>query len=441
MDFFNLIAEKQLASTAPLAERMKPKTLGDFMGQGHIVGKGKLLSRMIEADRMTSILLYGPPGAGKTSLARIVAEGTSSEFVTLNAVTSGVKDIREEVEAAKSRLGLHQKRTLLFIDEIHRFNKSQQDALLPYVENGTVTLIGATTENPYYEVNAALVSRATVFRLKSLDHSDLEHILKRALTNTIDGLGNMPITLDDEAMFFLTTRSGGDARKALNALELAALTTPKLDNTILITREIIQDCMQDRGIAHDKSGDSHYDVASAFIKSIRGSDVDAAIHYLSRMLVGGEDPTFIARRLMISASEDVGNADPRALLIAVAACEAVERIGMPEGRIILAQATTYLASAPKSNASYNAINQAMSDLENKSIGGMPFYLKDGTSLSMIKKHEGGEGTYLYAHAYENHYVEQQYLPDELKDTHYYVLDGQGYEKEIETHLNQLKKKE
>lgn len=446
MDFFNLIAEKELAHSAPLAERMKPKSLGEFQGQSHIVGNGRMLSRMIEADRVTSIILYGPPGSGKTSLARIVARSTSSEFVTLNAVTSGVKDIREQVEAAKDRLGLHQKRTILFIDEIHRFNKTQQDALLPFVENGTVVLIGATTENPYYEVNAALVSRATLFRLQVLTEDEISAIVDRALTDTVDGLGNMSVALDDEARFFLTTRSGGDARKALNALELAALTTQKVNGSITISLNIIQDCMQDRGIAHDKSGDSHYDVASAFIKSVRGSDPDAALHYLARMIVGGEDPTFIARRLMILASEDIGNADPQALLVAVAACETIERIGMPEGRITLAQATTYLACAPKSNAAYLAIDKAIADIQCRPVGSMPFHLKDGTSLSMTRKHEGRKDllsedekvTYKYAHDYPNHYVDQQYLPDALLGTTYYEIGDLGYESRMKTHMEKIR---
>lgn len=430
MDLFSFMNETNKSTKAPLAERMKPKSLDDFIGQSHILGANKLLRRMILADQIQSIVLYGPPGTGKTSIAKVIAESTQSTFKTLNAVTSGVKDIREVVKEAEDLLGMYNKRTILFIDEIHRFNKAQQDALLPYVENGTVTLIGATTENPFFEVNSALISRSTVFRLNALETNDLVDILKHAIEDTENGLGLYDLDVEEEGLVFLSIQADGDARKALNALELAVLTTqPDLNGLIHITQEVLSECSQKRQIQYDKDGDYHYDIVSAFIKSMRGSDPDATLHYLARMIYAGEDVKFIARRIIICASEDVGLADSNALVVAKTAFDAVHMIGMPEARIILAHAALYVATAPKSNSAYMGINQALRDIENGIIGQVPSHLRDATSNKMKKNYKMVDnqeiGSYLYPHDYPDHHVKQQYLPNELKDRKYFESSNQG----------------
>lgn len=426
MDLFEIARNTQIKSKAPLAERLKPVSMEEFIGQEHILGKGKLLRRAIEADRIQSIILYGPPGTGKTSLAKVIANTTRSEFVQVNAVTSGVKELREVIETAKNALGMYHKRTILFIDEIHRFNKAQQDGLLPSVEDGTVILIGATTENPYFEVNGALMSRSMIFQLKTLNEDDIVRILKRAIADAEKGLGGLNIAISDNDLRFLASYAGGDARKALNALELAALTTAAgTDGRCSIDSDVLEDCLQKKPLRYDKGGDYHYDVASAFIKSIRGSDPDAALHYMARMLASGEPPEFIARRMIISASEDIGNAEPMGLVMANAAFDAVHKVGMPEARIILAQACTFLALSPKSNAAYMGINNALRDLEEKDCGSVPAHLKD-SSYSGAAKLGNGTG-YLYPHNYPGHWVNQQYLPDELVDVHYYIPTDQGKE--------------
>lgn len=436
MDLFDIARTEQLKSKSPLAERLKPVSMEEFIGQEHILGKGKLLRRAVEADRIQSIILYGPPGTGKTSLARVIANTTQSEFTQVNAVTSGIKELREVIEAARQTLGMRHKRTILFIDEIHRFNKAQQDGLLPAVEDGTVILIGATTENPYFEVNGALVSRSMIFQLKALAETDIIRILKRALTDEDKGLGRMPLKIGEPELEFLASYAGGDARKALNALELAALTTPPdAAGVSLLDRAVLEDCLQKRHLIYDKGGDYHYDVISAFIKSIRGSDPDAALHYMARMLASGEQPEFIARRMLIAASEDIGNAEPMGLVIANAAFEAVHKVGMPEARIILAQACTFLASAPKSNASYSAIDEALADIDKKDCGGVPVHLKDA-SYPGAKKLGHGSG-YLYPHSYPGHWVAQRYLPEALVEPRYYRPTDQGREAEIAKRLNQL----
>jgi len=440
MDMFELQAEKKLLKDAPLAERLKPEKLEDYVGQEHILGKGKLLWRAIKADKITSLILYGPPGTGKTSLAKVIAKTTKSNFVRLNAVTDGLKELREVVAEAKNNLGMYDIKTILFIDEIHRFNKAQQDALLPFVEKGTIVLIGATTENPYFEVNNALISRSMLFKLEPLEEKHIQKILIRALEDKEVGFGNTTICMESVAINYLANMANGDARRALNALELAVLTSDRDDlGKINITLEVVVECLQKKHIKYDKNRDEHYDVISAFIKSMRGSDPDAAIHYLARMIYAGEDPKFIARRIVIAAAEDVGNADPIALLVANNAAQAVHFVGMPEARIILAQAAIYIASAPKSNASYIAINKALNDVEEKNIGGIPASLRD-QSYSGAKKLGHGVG-YLYPHDYEGNYVAQQYLPDELIDTVYYEAYDNGYEKKIKDRLKALKNKE
>lgn len=437
MDLFDLQREKSLKNTAPLAERMKPKRLEDYIGQEHILSPGKLLWRAINADRLTSLILYGPPGTGKTSLARIIAAKTKSNFVQLNAVTCGVKELREVVEEAKNLLGMYNKKTILFLDEIHRFNKAQQDGLLPHVENGTLVLIGATTENPYFEVNGALISRSMVFELKPLLPEHIGRITDRALEDQQSGYGSMKVELKKDAREFLCFTASGDARVALNALELAVLTTNKnAEGVTVITRETIEECVQKKALQYDKSGDNHYDTASAFIKSMRGSDPDAAVHYLARMIYAGEDPRFIARRIVIAASEDVGNADPMALMVANNAAQAVEYIGFPEARIILSQAATYVACAPKSNSCYLAIDKALDDVKSKDVGGVPEHLRD-RHYSGAAKLSHGDG-YLYPHNYENHYVKQQYLPDQLKGSKYYEPGDSGYEVRIRERFKRIK---
>ena len=423
---------------APLAARMRPVNLDEWVGQEHIIGKNTLLSRAIKADKLTSLIFYGPPGTGKTSLAKIIAGATESIFTQINATKAGIKDIHRAIEDAKTAMSFYIKQTILFVDEIHRFNKSQQDALLPHVEDGTVILIGATTENPYFEVNNALVSRSMVFELRQLSIESILTLLKRALADKERGLGYLQIEAEEDALEFLADMAGGDARAALNALELAAQTTaPNPDTNIInLTAEVVAECIQKKTILYDRDGDKHYDTISAFIKSMRGSDPDAALYYLARMLQAGEDPKFIARRIVISASEDVGNADPHALQVAVAAAEAVKFIGLPEGRIALAQAVTYIACAPKSNAAYNAINEAIQDASTITIKTIPPYLQD-SSYKGAKKLGRGLG-YKYPHDHPGHYVSQQYLPDELKDRIYYRPTENGVEKKIGEALKKLR---
>ena len=404
----------------PLAYRMKPKTLEDYVGQEHILGKDKILYRTIQADRLSSIILWGPPGCGKTSLAKVISNTTKYKFTKINAVTAGIGDIKNAIEEAKNAFLNPTGKCILFIDEIHRFNKLQQDALLPYVENGTVILIGATTENPYFEVNKALISRSMVFKLNPLTTSDIYKVLKRALISE-NGLKNYNIKIEDETLEKIAEVSNGDVRTALNGLEIAVLTTQMdKDGYINITNEIAADCVQSRKAIFDKKGDSHYDNISAFIKSMRGSDPDATIFYLARAIQGGEDPVFIARRIVIAAAEDVGMANPNALVVATAAMQAVNMVGMPEARIILSEAATYVATSPKSNATYLGINRALDDVENKDTGTIPMHIRNAPAEGMEK--EGYGVGYKYPHDYEGHWVEQQYLPDKMIGTKYYIKD-------------------
>ena len=404
----------------PLAYRMSPKTLDDYVGQEHILGKDKILYRTIKADRLSSIILWGPPGCGKTSLARVISNTTKCKFLKINAVTSGISDIKNAVETAQNALLNPPGKCILFIDEIHRFNKLQQDALLPYVENGTIILIGATTENPYFEVNKALISRSMVFHLQPLKDEDIFKVLKKSLTSE-DGLGNYNIKIEDSTLKKLAITSGGDVRTALNGLEVAVLTTQMDSNGIInITDEILKECVQTRKAVFDKKGDSHYDNISAFIKSMRGSDVDAALFYLARALNAGEDPVFMARRIVIAAAEDVGMANPNALVVATSAMQAVTMVGMPEARIILAEATVYVATSKKSNAAYLGINKALEDVANKDTGTIPMHIRNAPAEGMSK--EGYGVGYKYPHDYPNHWVEQQYLPDKMLGTKYYIKD-------------------
>ena len=437
MDLFEYSLQKRGTQDAPLAARMRPTTLEEFVGQEQIVGKDKLLYRAIKGDRLGSLIFYGPPGTGKTTLAKIIANTTKSEFVQINATTAGIKDIKDTVTAAKERLGMFGKKTILFIDEIHRFNKTQQDTLLPHVEDGTLVLIGATTENPYFEVNRALVSRSVIFSLEPLRQKDIASLLRRALADEEKGLGSYHAKMDEDALDFLSNTANGDARAALNALELAVLTTdPDDDGMIHITLSVAEDCIQRRALQYDKGGDNHYDTISAFIKSMRGSDPDAALYYLAKMIYAGEDPKFIARRVVICAAEDVGNADPHALQVAVSAKQAVNFIGMPEGRIPLAQAVTYVSCAPKSNAAYLGIDKALADVRNVQIKGVPPHLRDGHYSG---SHDLGNAIgYKYAHDYPNHYVEQQNLPDELVGTVYYDMSNNGVERRMKEHMKRLK---
>ena len=436
MDLFEYMRENTKEKESPLASRLRPTTLEEVVGQQHIIGKDKLLYRAIKADKLSSIILYGPSGTGKTTLAKVIANTTSAEFMQMNATVAGKKDMESVIGQAKNNLGMYGKRTILFIDEIHRFNKGQQDYLLPFVEDGTIILIGATTENPYFEVNGALISRSSVFELKPLDKEDIKILLKRAVYDTEKGMGTYHGEIDEDALEFLSDISGGDARNALNAIELGILTTPRSeDGKIHITLEVAEQCIQKRVVRYDKTGDNHYDTISAFIKSMRGSDPDAAVYYLAKMLYAGEDIKFIARRIMICASEEVGNADPNALTVAVSAAQAVERIGMPEARIILAQAVTYVASAPKSNASYMAINNAMDNVKNQKTT-VPPHLQD--SHYKGAKNLGHGIGYKYAHDYPEHYVKQQYLPDEIKDVTFYHPTENGHEKEIKEYLDRIK---
>ena len=437
MDLFDYMREQNMESESPLASRLRPMTLDEVVGQQHIVGKGKLLYRAIKADKLSSIIFYGPPGTGKTTLAKVIANTTSADFRQINATSAGKKDMEEVVQQAKNNQGMYGKKTILFIDEIHRFNKGQQDYLLPFVEDGTIILIGATTENPYFEVNSALLSRSIIFELKKLDKEDIKILLQRAVDDVEKGMGSFKAEIDDDALEFLANVCNGDARAALTAIELGILTTDRSeDGKIHITIDVASECIQKRVISYDKTGDNHYDTVSAFIKSMRGSDPDAAVYYLARMLYAGEDIKFIARRIMICASEDVGNADPMALVVATAASQAVERIGMPEARIILSQAATYVACAPKSNAAYGAIDAAMGVVRNNVTPLVPVHLQDAHYKGAEKL---GHGLgYKYAHDYPNHYVEQQYLPDDLVGTKFYVPTEMGYEKKIREHFEKIK---
>ena len=436
MDLFDYMRETTKEKESPLASRLRPTTLDEVVGQQHIIGKDKLLYRAIKADKLSSVIFYGPPGTGKTTLAKVIANTTSAEFTQINATVAGKKDMEEVVNKAKELKGMYQKRTILFIDEIHRFNKGQQDYLLPFVEDGTIILIGATTENPYFEVNGALLSRSSVFELRPLSQEEVETLILRAVQDEKKGMGSYHAVIEENALHFLADLAGGDARSALNAVELGVLTTPRSeDGMIHITLDVASECIQKRVVRYDKTGDNHYDTISAFIKSMRGSDPDAAVYYLAKMLYAGEDIKFIARRIMICASEDVGNADPMALTVAVAAAQAVERIGMPESQIILSQAVTYVASAPKSNSAVNAIFAANDAVRNNKTT-VPTHLQDAHYKGAQKL---GHGIgYKYAHDYPNHYVDQQYLPDEIKDARFYEPGDLGYEKQIKERLQKLR---
>lgn len=436
MDLFEYAREKQKETESPLASRLRPETLEEVVGQQHIIGKDKLLYRAIKADKLTSVIFYGPPGTGKTTLAKVIANATSAKFCQINATVAGKKDMEAVVEEAKRTRGMYQQKTILFIDEIHRFHKGQQDYLLPFVEDGTVILIGATTENPYFEVNRALISRSTVFELKPLSLEEIEVLIRRAVYDEKKGMGSYHAEIEADALQFLADMAGGDARLALNAVELAVLTTKRsVDGMIHLTLEVVSECIQKRVVRYDKDGDNHYDTISAFIKSMRGSDPDAAVYYLAKMLYAGEDIRFIARRIMICASEDVGNADPMALTVAVSAAQAVERIGMPEAQIILSQAVLYVASAPKSNAAVMAISKAMESVQTKRTS-VPAHLQD----AHYGGHENlGHGVgYRYSHEYPNHYVKQQYLPDEIKGSVFYHPGDLGKEKEIKEWLQYIR---
>lgn len=436
MDLFEYMREQDKEKESPLASRLRPVSLDEVAGQEHIVGKDKLLYRAIKADKLGSVIFYGPPGTGKTTLAKVIANTTSAVFTQLNATSAGKKDMEEIIQKAKDNAGMYGRKTILFIDEIHRFNKGQQDYLLPFVEDGTIILIGATTENPYFEVNSALVSRSILFELKPLSDENIKTILLRAVNDKEKGMGTYKAEIDNNALDFLADISGGDARLALNAVELAILTTPRSDDGIIhITLGVASECIQKRVVRYDKNGDNHYDVISAFIKSMRGSDPDAAIYYLARMLYAGEDIKFIARRIMICAAEDVSNADPQALIVAVSAAQAVERVGMPESQIILAQAVSYVASAPKSNSAVQAIEKAMETVRNEKTGAVPPHLMDSHYKGAK---ELGHGTgYKYAHDYPKHYVKQQYLPDNLIGSRFYIPSDNGYEKNIKEYFNYI----
>ena len=438
MDLFDYMRASTQEQESPLASRMRPTTLDEVVGQKHIIGKDKLLYRAIRADQLGSIIFYGPPGTGKTTLAKVIANTTSASFRQINATVAGKKDMEDVVKEAKDALGMYGKKTILFVDEIHRFNKSQQDYLLPYVEDGTLILIGATTENPYFEVNGALLSRSRIFELKALEKDDVKELVLRAVRDEKKGMGSYHAVIDDEAADFLADVSGGDARAALNAVELGVLTTERdpADGLIHITLDVAQECIQKRAVRYDKDGDNHYDTISAFVKSMRGSDPDAAVYYLARMLYAGEDIKFIARRIMICAAEDVGNADPQALTVAVSAAQAVERIGMPEAQIILSQAVLYVATAPKSNSACNAVFEAMDAVKNQRSMPVPVHLQDSHYGGSAKL---GHGIgYRYAHDYPNHYVKQQYLPDGMEGRCFYHPSENGYESKIAKHMRFLR---
>lgn len=434
MDLFDFMRENTMDKESPLASRLRPVTLDEVVGQQHIIGKDKLLYRAIKADKLGSVIFYGPPGTGKTTLAKVIANTTSADFKQINATVAGKKDMEEIVKEAKDSLGMFGKKTILFVDEIHRFNKGQQDYLLPFVEDGTLTLIGATTENPYFEVNGALLSRSRVFELKPLEREDIRELIRRAVYDKDKGMGVYNAVIDEEAMNFLADVANGDARAALNAVELGVMTTERDpdDGKIHIDIDVAQECIQKRVVRYDKDGDNHYDTISAFIKSMRGSDPDAAVYYLARMLYAGEDMKFIARRIMICAAEDVGNADPQALVVAVAAAQAAERIGLPEAQIILSQAVTYVATAPKSNAACNAVFDALEAVKSRKTMPVPVHLQDAHYKGAAKLGHG-QG-YLYAHDFPNHYVKQQYLPDGMEGSVFYQPTENGYERKIKEHM-------
>ena len=437
MDLFDYMRENTMEKESPLASRLRPRTLDEVVGQQHIIGKDKLLYRAIKADKLGSVIFYGPPGTGKTTLAKVIANTTQADFKQINATVAGKKDMEEVVTEAKNNMGMFGKRTILFVDEIHRFNKGQQDYLLPFVEDGTLTLIGATTENPYFEVNGALLSRSRIFELKPLEKDDIKQLIYRAVTDSERGMGTYRVKIEEDAADFLADTANGDARAALNAVELGVLTTERSeDGLIHIDLAAAQECIQKRAVRYDKDGDNHYDTISAFIKSMRGSDPDAAVYYLARMLYAGEDIKFIARRIMICASEDVGNADPQALNVAVSAALAAERIGLPEAQIILSQAASYVACAPKSNAAYVAIQNAMENVKTTRTMPVPVHLQDRHYKGAAKLGHG-EG-YKYAHDYPKHYVKQQYLPDGMEGTVFYEPSDNGYEKQIKAHMKWLK---
>ena len=434
MDLFEYMSMQRKKEESPLAVRMRPKNLDEVVGQQHIIGKDKLLYRAIKADKISSLIFYGPPGTGKTTLAKVIANTTSANFVQMNATTSGKKDMEQAVSQAKDAFGMYGKKTILFIDEIHRFNKAQQDYLLPFVEDGTVILIGATTENPYFEVNSALLSRSQIFHLEPLAESDIYRLVKTAVEDNERGMGAYGAVITEEAARFIAEMASGDARRALNAVELGVLTTePDDKGQLVIDLSVAEECIQRKSVNYDRDGDNHYDNISAFIKSMRGTDPDAAVFYLARMLDAGEDPKFIARRIMICASEDVGNADPQALVVAVAASQGVEP------RILLSQAAAYVASAPKSNACIMAVDKALEMVRSQNTGQVPPYLRDA-HYGGAKKLGHGIG-YKYAHDYPEHYVKQQYLPDELKEERFYVPTENGYEKKIKAHLKHLRERE
>ena len=437
MDLFDYMRENTMEKESPLASRLRPRTLDEVVGQQHIIGKDKLLYRAIKADKLGSVIFYGPPGTGKTTLAKVIANTTQADFKQINATVAGKKDMEEVVTEAKNNMGMYGRRTILFVDEIHRFNKGQQDYLLPFVEDGTLTLIGATTENPYFEVNGALLSRSRIFELKPLEKDDIKQLIYRAVTDSERGMGTYRVKIEEDAADFLADTANGDARAALNAVELGVLTTERSeDGLIHIDLAAAQECIQKRAVRYDKDGDNHYDTISAFIKSMRGSDPDAAVYYLARMLYAGEDIKFIARRIMICASEDVGNADPQALNVAVSAALAAERIGLPEAQIILSQAASYVACAPKSTAAYGAIQNAMENVKTTRTMPVPVHLQDRHYKGAAKLGHG-EG-YKYAHDYPKHYVKQQYLPDGMEGTVFYEPSDNGYEKQIKAHMKWLK---
>ena len=437
MDLFDYMRENTMEKESPLASRLRPRTLDEVVGQQHIIGKDKLLYRAIKADKLGSVIFYGPPGTGKTTLAKVIANTTQADFKQINATVAGKKDMEEVVTEAKNNMGMYGRRTILFVDEIHRFNKGQQDYLLPFVEDGTLTLIGATTENPYFEVNGALLSRSRIFELKPLEKDDIKQLIYRAVTDSERGMGTYRVKIEEDAADFLADTANGDARAALNAVELGVLTTERSeDGLIHIDLAAAQECIQKRAVRYDKDGDNHYDTISAFIKSMLGSDPDAAVYYLARMLYAGEDIKFIARRIMICASEDVGNADPQALNVAVSAALAAERIGLPEAQIILSQAASYVACAPKSNAAYVAIQNAMENVKTTRTMPVPVHLQDRHYKGAAKLGHG-EG-YKYAHDYPKHYVKQQYLPDGMEGTVFYEPSDNGYEKQIKAYMKWLK---
>jgi putative ATPase len=441
-DLFDAQAEEARRDRAPLADRMRPRTLDEFVGQDHILGEGKLLRRAIEADRVTSLIFYGPPGTGKTTLARIIANTTEATFTSMNAVLSGVKDIREAVQKAKNRLKHHQQRTILFVDEVHRFNTSQQDALLPHVENGTVVFIGATTENPYFEVNNALVSRSRVFELDTLDDDALRQVAAMALTDDERGYGDLDVQITEDALAHLIDTANGDARSLLNALELAVETTdpaPEAEggDAIHIDLQVAEDSIQQRAVLYDKEGDAHFDTISAFIKSLRGSDPDAALYWLARMIYAGEDPRFILRRMLIFAAEDIGLADPQALQVVQSAATGFDYVGMPEGQFMIAEACLYLATAPKSNTAFSYFD-ALDYVREEQTEEVPNPLKDANRDKEGLGH--GKG-YKYPHAYREHYTPQQYLPDGMQGTYFYEPSGQGYEQDVAERLAEWRERD